>query len=222
VSPVENKSETLFETLCSAQGLGYSKIKEGTIKTPDYFVEIDGTVFVAEVKQIDPNDEQKKLLAEFKKNKFISVSTTPGEKVRSKIKSSTAQISKLAKGKMPGMLVLYNNLSLVLGDPIEPYNIRVGMFGFDTIVLTKPRDFSAPRIIDKKFGPKRKITKEHNTSISALAVINEKEPIWLDIYHNPYAAIPFTHGIFQKRGNREYELAEKQPLKFQEWEEINP
>jgi hypothetical protein len=217
---MKTRSESLFEDLCAAQGLGCTKIEEVANKTPDYSVRIGDLEFVAEVKEVNPNNEQKKLLAEFEKKGAIVVNSTPGKKVRSKIKSSAAQISKLAKGKMPGMLVLYNNLPFVLGDPFEPYNVRVGMFGFDTIVLTKPRDFSAPRVLDRKFGPKRKVTKEHNTSISALAVINKKVPNQLDVYHNPHAAIPFKRGLFQELGNKEYELEEKRPMRFQEWKEV--
>ncbi len=214
------KSETLFENLCAVQGLRCSKIEEGSNKTPDYLVQIGSLEFIAEVKQVNPSNEQKKLLAESERKRFISVKATPGETVRSKIKSGAAQISKLAKGKMPGMLVLYNNLPFALGDPFGPYNVRVGMFGFDTIVLTKLQDFSPPMVLDRKFGPRRKVTKEHNTSISALAVINKKEPNQLDIYHNPHAAIQFERGVFKKFGNKEYELEEKQPMRFQEWKEV--
>ena len=101
---MKTKSESLFEDLCSTQKIGYEKFKEGASKTPDYYVQIDDIRFIAEVKQVDPNNEQNKLLAEFENNRYIIVSTTPGDKVRSKIKRSVTQISKLAKGKMPGML----------------------------------------------------------------------------------------------------------------------
>lgn len=217
---MKTQSEMLFENLCADQGHKCNKIEEGGNKTPDYLVRIDTLEFVVEVKQVNPNNGQKKLLAEFEKKRFIVVTAIPGEKVRGKIKSGAAQISKLAKGRMSGMLVLYNNLPFALGDPFGPYNIRVGMFGFDTIVLTKPRDFSAPKVLDRKFGPKRKVTKEHNTSISALAVINEIEPNRLDVYHNPYAAIPFERGLFQRFSNKEYELEENRPMRFQEWKEV--
>lgn len=217
---MKTKSETLFETLCQSQGFECNKIQEGNNRSPDYLVQIEDFEFIAEVKQVDPNNEQKRLLEELKQKRSIVVDATPGEKVRKKINSSATQISRLAKGKMPGMLVLYNNLPFALGDPFWPYHVRVGMFGFDSIILTKPQDFSRPEIIDRKFGPKRKITEDHNTSISALAVINKKEPVRLDVYHNPHAAFKFEYGFFSKFGNKEYRLDEKQLMRFQQWKEI--
>lgn len=222
---MKTHSETLFENLCAAQKLECKQIKEGANKTPDYLVYIGNLVFVVEVKQANPNNEQNRVIAEFGKRSIkrsIGFRMTNGEKVRSAIKSGAPQISKLARGKMPGMLVLYNNFHLFPDDPfpLDPYNIRVGMFGFDTIVL-KPRYFSPPMVLDRKFGPKRKLTKEHNTSISALAVMNKTEPNRLDVYHNPHAAIPFERGIFRKFGNKEYELEEKIPMRFQEWKEVD-
>jgi len=59
---------------------------------------------------------------------------------------------------VPVVLVLYNNLPLELGDRLSPYEIRVGMYGLETIIFSIPKGYLGPTVIDRKFGPKRKLT----------------------------------------------------------------
>ena len=54
-------SEILFEQLCSQRGVGCTRIPEGPQKTADYRVAQGSLTLVAEVKQLDPNNEDKKL-----------------------------------------------------------------------------------------------------------------------------------------------------------------
>ena len=150
---------------------------------------------------------------------MISVDSEPGAKVRSKIKNAAEQISNLAKGKYPGVLVLYNNVPFVLGSPLDPDNVRVGMYGFDTIVLTQPTDFDVSReVIGRKFGPKKKLTEEHNTSISALAVLEEtQEGLSLSVYHNQHASIPLPLEVVRAVGAKQYVLSDDTRLEFRSW-----
>lgn len=205
-------------------GISCLRIEETTTKTPDYKINVDGLDIVVEIKQVDPSKEEKALLREFEEKGHIVHGDTPGDRVRSKIKSAGPQLSKPSKGKCPSILVLYNNLPFVLGNPVEPYNIRVGMYGLETIVLSVPKDYSkSPSVIDRKFGPKRKLTEEHNTSISAVAVLinrNDKD-LWLNIYHNIYAEVQLPLGLISSRNADEFILSENQRGEFQEWVNIN-
>lgn len=97
------------------------------------------------------------------------------------------------------------------------------MFGLDTIVLTKPKYFEEPpKVIDRKFGPKQKITKIDNTSVSAVAVLEKDQSrnLVLKIYHNPYAATPIPNDVFKSKSVKEYRLTERKVGIFQEWKEI--
>ena len=43
------------------------------------------------------------------------------------------------------------------------------MFGLETLHFEVPwRDEGSPRLVARKFGPKRSSTREHNTTISAI------------------------------------------------------
>ena len=217
-------SEQLFEQYCQENGIGCMKIKEAADKTPDYDIEVNGIRIIAEIKQIDPSKEDRSLIRELRENGCMNYSRTPGDRVRNKIKSASIQLSKLSKDRYPSMVVLYNNLPLALGNPIDPYNIRVGMYGLDTIVLSVPNDPPIqPSVIDRRFGPKRKMTETHNTSISAVAVLSKanNKKLWLDVYHNIYASMPIPAGLISSKNANEFILSEDIPGEHQEWVKEN-
>ena len=51
----QNKSETLFQTLCDAVGMRWSRVPEEAEKRPDYWISVGKLRILAEVKQLDPN-----------------------------------------------------------------------------------------------------------------------------------------------------------------------
>lgn len=213
-------SEDLFEEYCAENSIACARIDERDEKTPDYQVEIEGTTIIVEVKQFDPSKEDKVVLRDFEKNKMVTHGTTPGDRVRNKIKSGAPQLSKYCKGKHPSILLLYNNLPFVLGDPTEPYNIRVGMFGLDTIVLSVPQNYSRkPSVVDRKSGPKRKLTENHNTSISAVGVLqrNSEERLEMLIYHNQHAEIHLNDEFANIHTATEYKVSERVKGQFHSW-----
>jgi len=62
-NPVSNRtiSEVHFEKLCANRGVGCERIPESSAKTADYRMSLGSTIIIAEVKQLDPNDEDEKL-----------------------------------------------------------------------------------------------------------------------------------------------------------------
>jgi len=214
------RSEILFEQFCSANNICCERVEETISKTPDYLIKKNGLEVIVEVKQVDPNSQEKGLIKTFEKNGFMTRSSTPGERVRKKIKDSGPQISEFAKGKCPSLLVLYNNLPPYFSDPLCSYNIRVGMYGLETINFDVPSDPSIPcQILDCGFGPKYRMTKTSHTSISALGVLKNTpgEKLKLYLFHNSYASIPLPLGSFTSENCLEFILDTKQGREFQEW-----
>lgn len=222
---MKTESEILFEAFCNQNGIRVvpipTKSKEGE-ETPDYDVYIYGQKVVVEIKQIDPNREEIIQQGLLDSQGFATYDVgTPGARVRSKITAGASQIRVRAKGKHPSMLVLYNNV--LLTDHANPYCIRVAMYGLETHVLGVPKEMDkSPYLIDKKFGPKRKMTKSENTSISAVTLLVDaaKGVPKLFIYHNIHAEIPLTPEMFRPYGVRQFTLEEKVAGRFQDWKEI--
>lgn len=218
------KSEKLFEEFCAENAIEYSVISVAEHKTPDYMIVIGGHQIVIEVKQVDPSKEDRRLLAELREGRFIEHGGTPGDRVRAKIKDAAPQLSRLAKGKLPTIIVLFNNLPFVLGNPTEPYFIKVGMFGLQSVIMNVPANRSeSPKIVGSKFGPKRKLTASDNTTVSAVAVLDQSQAgdLSLRLYHNAFAAIPLSLGLFKGLRAVEYYLPYDVDSSFQDWEQVD-
>jgi hypothetical protein len=95
---------------------------------------------------------------------------TPGNRVRKKIADSSPQIKARTQGRYPSILVLCELHQI--GGHLDPYNIRVAMYGLEQVHIALPGDRSVrPYVARMSFGPKRKMTKSDNTSISAIGVL---------------------------------------------------
>ena len=213
---MKTESEKLFEDFCATKSISCEKIKEESNKRPDYWISISDLKVVAEVKQLNPNKEDKAKYKEFKEKGFVVGDSPPGARVRGKITDSAPQISSLAKGKFPGLLVLYNTVPLV--NLLGPYHIKTA-YGLDTFVISRPASFEErPNVIERKSGPKRKLTENHNTSISAIAVLkNNENGLSLDVYHNQHAAIPLADGVFGELGCEQYRIKDNGQYEFISW-----
>jgi len=219
----KTQSEVYFENFCANSGIAITRIPEGNSPTPDYELTINGQRIVVEVKEIVPNKEEQesdRLLHE--RGYGSALSTTPGDRVRKKISDSSAQIKARMQGTYPSILVLFDR-GLVAGH-LGPYNIRVAMYGLEQIHIAVPRDPTVrPYATGMSYGPKRKMTNEHNTSISAIGVLFVPGPneIVLHVYHNKFAAVPLDPRLPAKHGIRQFklELEDEVPANTAKWEE---
>lgn len=219
---MKTKSEIEVEKYFYARGIEVEKIAEGADRSPDYRIVVDGVEVVVEVKQFDPTETEQYRLDNLEEGELLIIDATPGKGVRKKISDAASQLSRLAKDRCPAILILYNNRPFLLGNPANEYDIRVGMYGFETIVLVKGRDGQAPQLRDRKFGGSRKLTEQHNTTISAIAAMESREKgVVMRVYHNEYASIPLPLGLLAQYGAQEFILSNRVSGQFQEWVEIN-
>ncbi|SRR5713226_4923477 len=216
----KTESEIALEEFCDANGIHWERIPTedaAGLKTPDYYIYSFGEQVAAEVKEIQPSPDEREQERHLKEKGWSTFGATPGARARAIIGTAGKQLRAKAKGTCPAMVVLYNP-SFLLRHHTEPYAIRVAMYGLDAVVLGLPADMQqSPYLIDRKSGPKRKMTEEHNTSISAVAALQGRE-LW--IYHNVFAAIPLKPGLFRGLPVRQFTLQEKRTGEFSEWKEI--
>ncbi len=149
------------------------------------------------------------------------LSTTPGDRVRKKISEASPQIKSRIEEKYPSLLVLYDR-GLVAGH-LDPYCIRVAMYGLEQIHIAVPIDHSvSPYATGMSYGPKRKMTEEHNRSISAIGVMfgNEHKKMALHIYHNKFSTIPIEPRLFAKYGVCQFKLEDEVDGQTAKWAEM--
>jgi hypothetical protein len=206
-------SELLFERFCADQGLLLTQVptqSDRARKTPDYEINAAGHRIVVEVKQIDPNPEDRRqfrLLRE--RGETDTITSEPGHRVRGKISDAMPQLKMRSKGRVPAMLVLYNNVKLI-EERIDPVDIRTAMYGLEIVEIRVPTDPNDRRISARhRFGGKRKVSQKHNTSLSAVASMYEGSvSARLDVYHNDFAANPIAPDWLRNDAVRHFKLAD--------------
>lgn len=192
-------------------------------KTPDYTLTIDGQLVVVEVKEILPTPEEResdRLAHERGYGNAIRIS--PGDRVRKKIGDCSPQIKARTQGQYPGLLVLWEG-GLCVGRHTEPYHVRVAMAGFEQVVMTVPPIASGerPTAIGMKHGPRRRMTQDANTSISAVAVlcVPRQGEMLLQVFHNRYAAVPLPPELLRAPEVKQFALRDD-PHRTTEWVEV--
>jgi hypothetical protein len=216
-------SEELFERFCQENGIRSYRVppkSKEKIQTPDYDLFLNGQKIVAEVKQFDPNTKELRLLNQLQERGWTDAfGDEPGHRVRKKIADAVPQLRQRSEDKYPALLVLYNNVSLT-SRHADSYSIKTAMYGLEVIDLEVTNQPSQPiAVIDRRFGPKRKVGSGHNTTLSAVASLYQIEghDLRLDFFHNIFAKVRFDPDWLRVGCVRHFSLQEKVGLHFQEW-----
>jgi len=220
-STTRTRSERLFEEFCSRKHIRFRRVAVSKVRTPDYDVFLPKRKVVVEVKEFTPNPQEVRAAEELRRNKFSVVSFTPGDRVRKKITEAAPQIRARCRGRFPGLLVLFDDG--VAARHLDSYQIRVAMYGLEQVVFVVPTDPRASAYpIDRKYGPKRKMTADHNTSVSALAVLTKRPAgdLQLTVYHNDHAVVPLPESLFARYAVPQYRLARPRPGIIADWVEV--
>lgn len=130
-------SEKIFEELCTRLGVVWRRVPESNSQTPDYELVLGSTTMVVEVKEITANAEERESDRQLEDRGYGNVlGGTPGDRVRKKITDCSAQIKARTAGTHPSMLVVFDR-GRVAGH-VDPYNIRVAMYGLEHIYIAVP------------------------------------------------------------------------------------
>jgi hypothetical protein len=194
-------------------------------KTADYWVWLaDGTKVMAEVKQICMNEAEREHQARFDRGELAAIGTTPGERVRHEIDVAKRQLRAAKALGCPAMVAIHN--AVFLSDHTAPYHVRVAMYGEQQVILDVPTDPSQrARLRGSRFGGKRKVGPTHNTTLSAVGVL---QSLTLDritstqliIYHNRHAAVPLPQESLRRHGIRQFTLVSEAPNQFVDWTDV--
>jgi hypothetical protein len=97
------------------------------------------------------------------------------------------------------------------------------MYGLEQIHIAVPRNRSnSPHATGMSYGPKRKMTEKHNTSISAIGVMFAigHDEILLHVYHNKFAAVPLDSRLLARHGIIQFKLGDDTSGGTAKWEEV--
>lgn len=220
-------SEELFERFCFENKISFCRIprsdKNGR-KTPDYEIVIEDQYIVVEVKQFDTNPDDNKFQKQLEEDGITEVyKGKMTKRIRGKINDAMPQLKKWAKKRIPALIIIYNNIPLDTRF-IMPHNILQAMYGAESINIVLPNNPSdLPYVKSVQFGGGRKVSPQHNTSLSAVVNIYEdckQNELHANFYHNIYSANPFEPDWFRRQRVKHFSIPELDVNTFFEWSEI--
>lgn len=225
------KSEALLEQFCTSHNIPifkcvnpFTHTSQEKRKTADYVLLAQGHPIVTEVKQLNQSPEDKTFLRDYASNESSKFMVTePGRRVRKAIDDAMPQLRETSCGVRPTLLVLYDNTAAHL-QRLQPYEVLTGMYGLEQVVIGVPKERGHKAVqLGHKFGPKQKVSTEHNTTLSAVGVLItvQESAQRIDIYHNDYAGKEIQPDWLRANGCHHWR---RQPSEeqnsYREWIEI--
>jgi len=209
------KGEEMFEAACRFAGIAYRRVpvaRSESHRRPDYKVTVGHCGALVEVKQIDPNEQDRQEARDLAAGKIAVRSNKPGARLRSAIRDASGQLRRASLRRIPTAVAIFDTMFSF--SYTDPYNVKVAMYGLDAMILALPEDRSiAPHTIGWKSAGSATLTEEHNTSVSAVIIIRalppseRKGPI-LIVYHNHFARVPFYPNHLRGSIHSQYALGQ--------------
>ena len=215
-------SEELFETFCADHGVECRPIPRAAMRTPDYELDVASHRAIAEVKQIDPNEDDEQAQREVDESGRVNLAGKAGKRMRQVITNSKDQIGRLARGVCPGLLVVYNNAGVSVHHT-DPMFVLTAMYGHVAARIRLPAQPGEEPVLEEMlFGGERRVTEEHSTSISAVCVLYRSPagPPGLSFYHNAFAAQPFDPNWLRGEWIHHFVIKDAKSHKFENWTEV--
>ena len=227
------KSELLFEELCAQHGIVMSRLPVcEKRKQPDYKLTFGEQNVVVEVKQIEPNKDDKTFTAALKRDGEASQCRNPddvAERVRNHIKGGMRQIKSYLQHNpgMPAILIIFDNAK---NEYTDAYTIQTAMHGFEKVVFKLPNRGQPITVVERGFGPhnNKEIRQDKNQDLSAVATLHEfwdlnthERGLALCFYHNNLAKHPFATKWWKGKNIVHLIIENKTPGEFQNWVRID-
>jgi hypothetical protein len=218
-------SEQHFEAFCRQADIDLTRLPETDLKTADYSVVIGGQRVIAEIKEINANEDDLRAHQKIMEEQCAVWGTNKvGSRIRYKIDAAKRQIERLTAGTFPGIIVLYDaRPELVRG--VWPYEVLVAMYGNETIDLHISKCHAEPvRFGVHRFGKGKKLRHDSHTYISALAVLREtanSDHFHMDFFLNVFAdyPLPIEH-IVHRSDMTVFTITPEKGNKFANWTKI--
>lgn len=215
-------SEAAFEAFCTDASIPFVRIpRKQNERTADYLVNSGAQQFVVELKQFDPNEEEQAAIAARAEGKVVAQGGEPGSRIRLAIQNAAPQLRLSSAGRLPAVLVVYNCTGVNMHT--DAYSVATAMQGLDVIDIAVPVGTSeSPKFGPPRSGPKKKMTANSHTSISAIAVLgyNLDGSMRLDVFHNRHAKNPLDPDMLRGQRVHHWRLPDGARSSLVEWDPV--
>lgn len=216
------ESETLFEEFCRSASLPLVPIPTESgagRRTPDYELRVEDPPILVELKQIDPNAEEREVgRAYITSGGPLESSSTPGERLRSKISQAARQLRARCTPNQAGLVAVYNNVWFRPSFTAE-HNVLAAMYGRLAFRLTVPK--RGPTVSEPRLAGNRALNRATNTVVSAVAILSHNLSEWeLLIYHNNFARVPISPDLLRRPRIQQFRRLDSDPGEFPGWQAV--
>jgi hypothetical protein len=216
-------SETLFEELCTGRGISFQPIPTTRgRRSADYYVWLNQTETVVEVKQIDPSDYERRLLATAEDDDAPAIASNVHIRIRNKFDKAKKQLKNLSEGRLPSLFILYDNTRGLSG--LDNEDFLNAMHGDEVVEITTARTSGRVVKTSHTFGMRgRKVGKSHNRSVSAvcrLVVGSAGKPLLL-VFHNEFATNQLPIELTRLIAHRQFIRPTSPTNEYRFWTEIS-
>ena len=229
------KSEHLFQEICESHRIIWNRLPElQNRKQPDYELTLQDQRVVVEVKQIEPNEDDRHFNKTLEQEGIATQTRNPdvvARRIRNQIDKSRPQIKSYLEQYplTPAVLVLFDNAK---NSYIDPYAIQTALHGYEQVVFQVGPTASEPVVVDCGFAQRnnKALRQDKNRHLSALATLDEhwelktphRRSLALAVYHNPFADIPLKPSLWYADHIQHFVIDEKRAGQYQNWRRINP
>ena len=187
-------SEIRFEALCAAREVSCERLAVGAQRMPDYEIFLGGQRVIVEIKQLDPNKQDKKINHALDSGTATPCVISPAQRLRNKISDGYKQLKSAAREGQPCLLVLYNNAGLLAF--IDAFAITAAMFGTYGVRFGRAKAGEV-REVGRGFTGNSRLTRNTCKRLSAIGVLHDAsgDAPCLELYHNPFALVPIEPAV---------------------------
>src|SRR5688572_15232352 len=214
------RADLLFERFCIERNIVCSRIPTGPDQTPDYEIRLGTKPVEVEVKQMEANEEDRAFAEKFHRTGRAAWWVDRG-RARQSILDAIKQLRAYAKGRMPTIVLLYDTIGTSTGY-LDSGSIAYCLYGPEQWHFAVGRDPGSHAYLGSTFGGGRVATLQHNTTLSAVAVLREPisdQRIELLVYHNTYAALPLLPEDLRAEGVRHFMFRAPDAVRLPRWQE---
>ena len=208
-------SEVLFETLCEQRTVSCYRLPAGASRTADYRVDLRSISVITEVKQLEENDEDRRLALVWGTQQSPGA-VAPSNRVQGMLEDAYPQIKCSSEGRLPTMIVVYNNSGP--WNSIDAFTVSIAMFGSFGFVLGLTAE-NTVTLQGHGYLGERKVTKDTFRSLSVIGVMerSSNDAPYLRCYHNPFAIIPIQPTVLSTLADAQYIHANPHDRGFVPW-----
>jgi hypothetical protein len=217
-------SEQLFEQLCMERNVPCELIPTAAgQRTADYRIWLDQQETIVEVKQIEPSDHERELLASALNDDAPAVVSNAHIRIRNKFDIAKHQLRNLSGGRLPSLFVLYDNTNGLSG--LDDEDFLNAMHGDEVLEISSTASESPSTVLKTfhTFGKKsRKVGKHHNRSVSAVCrlLTDSARSPRLRLYHNEFASNPLTMEAARLIAYKQFVRPPSEQNEYRPWTEL--